>query len=312
MEKGVKDCILELNGGLSSRLEPGRWGVAKISITNNEVPNRSLSPTVSIVTPSFNQMQFLEQTIRSVLNQSYDNIEYVVIDGGSTDGSVDVLGRYSHKLTYWVSEPDQGPADACNKGFQHTNGEILGYLNSDDVLLPHAVETVVRVFMAKPSVDVVYGDVYIIDENNRVLQKMFSASFFNPYLYVLGGFDIAQQATFWHRSLFESVGEFNPRNKTCWDAELWVDMALQGAKFRHVNQFLAGFRHHPASISMSGRLASEYWKDRERLFQKVFGRSPTAWDRYVLSPISRALGKLVLPQKLFPRLGIGRREIEVD
>lgn len=282
-----------------------------MSLTNTKAQDCLSSPTISIVTPSFNQMRFLEQTVRSVLSQSYGNIEYVVIDGGSVDGSVEVLKRYSSEITYWVSEPDRGPADACNKGFQHTSGDILGYLNSDDVLLPYAVEAVIRVFRAKPDADIVYGDAFIIDEENRVLRKMFSPSFFNLYLYALGGFSIAQQATFWRRGPFEAVGGFNVRNKTCWDAELWVDMALQGAKLQHFSQFLAGFRHHPASISMSGRWVSEYYKDRTRLFQKVFGRPPTVWDRCFLGLISRAVGKLLPPGKLFSRFGVAGMKIEL-
>lgn len=262
---------------------------------------------VSIVTPSYNQARFLERTIRSVLNQSYGNIEYVVMDGESTDESVEIIKRYSSDLTYWISESDRGPADACNKGFQYTSGEILGYLNSDDVLFSHAIEAMVEVFTAEPDVDIVYGNASIIDEKDNVLGRMFSPSFFNPYLYVLGGFGIAQQATFWRRGIFETVGGFNPQNRTSWDAEFWVDAALHGAVFKRVNQFLAGFRYYPDSISGSGRLTSKYQKDKERMFRKVYGRSPNAWDRFILSPVSKALGKLMPPQKLFASLGVARK-----
>lgn len=268
-------------------------------------------PLVSIVTPSFNQGDFIEDTIRSVLAQDYSPIEHIIVDGGSTDQTIQILSRYDERVR-WASEPDQGPADGCNKGFRYINGEILGYLNSDDVLLPHAVEILVQVFIAHPTVDVVYGDAFIIDEKNRVSQRIFSAPFFNPHLYVLGGFAIAQQATFWRRDAFEAVGGFNPKNKTCWDAELWVDMSLKGAKFKHINCFLAGFRHHSYSISISGRLASEYRRDSERLFEKVYKRSPTILDRYFLSVMSRAFGRLMPPQKLFPRLGVAGMKIDVE
>lgn len=268
------------------------------------------NPKVSIVSPSYNQSKYLGKTIRSVLNQSYQNIEYIVIDGGSTDNSVDIIKNYANKLAYWQSKPDQGPADACNKGFQHATGDILGYLNSDDVLMPKAIETLVNAMTEKANVDVIYGDAFIIDERGEVQRKLISPSHFNPYLYSLGGWGIAQQATLWKHEIFELVGGFNRDNRTCWDGEFWVDAVLSGAKFKHVPQFLAGFRYHPDSISKSGRLESEYRRDRERIFQKVFGRPQTTYDRLVLGSVSRVLGYLMTPRKMFPYLGIEDRNLD--
>src|SRR5947208_10566760 len=128
-----------------------------------------MSALVSIVTPSYNQAAFLEDTIRSVLEQDYEPIEYVVVDGGSTDGSVDIVERYADRLAWWTSEPDDGQAQAINKGFAHTRGQILGYLNSDDTLLPGAVSRLVAALEADPELVCVYGDAVWLDAGGRTM-----------------------------------------------------------------------------------------------------------------------------------------------
>ena len=125
-------------------------------------------PLVSIITPSYNQGQFIDATIQSVLGQDYAPIEYLIIDGGSTDNSLEVIRRYEDQIAYWESQPDRGQAHAINKGLQHANGEILGWLNSDDVLLPDTVSRVVSAFGEYPHVDVVYGRLERIDASGSV------------------------------------------------------------------------------------------------------------------------------------------------
>src|SRR6266540_5681455 len=122
-------------------------------------------PKVSVITPSFNQGQFLEASIRSVLEQDYPNIEYIVVDGGSKDESVEVIKKYQDHLTWWVSEKDKGHADALNKGFSHATGEILAWLNSDDIYFPNAVSEAVSVIKAHPHVGMVYGAAELIDDS---------------------------------------------------------------------------------------------------------------------------------------------------
>ena len=124
-------------------------------------------PVVSIVTPSYNQAEFLEETMLSVLNQGYPNIEYIVIDGGSSDGSVDIIRRYTDRLAYWVSEPDRGQAHALQKGFTHASGEIIAFLNSDDAYLPGAVDTAVGALLADPELAMVHGDSICVDGDGR-------------------------------------------------------------------------------------------------------------------------------------------------
>lgn len=126
-------------------------------------------PLVSIVTPSYNQARYLETTLRSVLDQNYPAIEYLVADGGSTDGSVEVLQRYTDRLAWWVSEPDRGQTDALNKGFARARGEILAWLNSDDTYEPGAIAAAVAYLTAHPEIGMVYADTHFIDENGRPL-----------------------------------------------------------------------------------------------------------------------------------------------
>ncbi len=126
-------------------------------------------PHVSIITPSYNQAQFLEETIRSVISQDYAGIEYIIIDGGSTDGSVEIIRQYASRVAHWVSEPDQGQADAINKGFQRATGDIVTWLNADDVYVTRdAIRLVVMAFQAHPHADIVYGDAMTIDEQGYV------------------------------------------------------------------------------------------------------------------------------------------------
>src|SRR5258706_6083465 len=126
-------------------------------------------PRISIVTPSFNQAAYVDATIRSVLDQRYPNLEYIVVDGGSTDGSVDIIRRYEDRLTYWVSEPDRGQADAINKGLARATGEIRAYLNSDDLYLPGALLRVAAEYRAHPDADIICGVCRVIDEHGRMV-----------------------------------------------------------------------------------------------------------------------------------------------
>jgi glycosyltransferase involved in cell wall biosynthesis len=127
------------------------------------------NPVISIVTPSFNQDQFLEQTISSVLGQGYTNLEYIIIDGGSTDNSVDIIRKYSNSLTFWKSERDQGQSDAINQGFQRATGDIVAWINSDDYYLPGILLKIIEYFERHPQVDIVYGDLQVIDPSGNFL-----------------------------------------------------------------------------------------------------------------------------------------------
>jgi tetratricopeptide (TPR) repeat protein len=201
-----------------------------------------VSPRVSIVTPSFNQGCFLEETIRSVLLQGFPDLEYIVIDGGSTDESVEIIRKYEPWLGYWVSEKDSGQADAINKGFSHATGEICAYLNSDDVFCQKALSTVVSFFDKHPESALAYGDCQIIDELSAVNDLWLSPEFKLPEL--LFRCYIAQPATFWRKSKMAAAGDFNAEMHFAFDYEMWLRMAAAGQTFSHVPLLLA--RHRKA------------------------------------------------------------------
>lgn len=204
-------------------------------------------PRVTVVTASFNQGIFLEETIRSVLLQGYPNLEYIVMDGGSTDSSVDIIKKYQKHLAYWTSEKDRGAADAIRKGFDRSTGTILAYLNSDDTYAPGALDTIVRV-MANPHVDVAYGNLYWIDGPGKTLGEQRQTPF-SRLGYLFGGATLQQPATFWKRDLYLNCGGVTASFRFAFDTDLFFRFAVRHARFKHVNQFVASFRIHSESKS---------------------------------------------------------------
>lgn len=218
-------------------------------------------PLVSIITPSFNQGQFLEQTLRSVLEQDYPHLEYLVIDGGSTDGSLAIIQRHASRLAYWVSESDRGQAHAINKGLQRARGELLGWLNSDDLLLPGTVSRAVETFTNHPQVDVVYGRLERIDEQNRLVSTPILPKdrvTFNLSL-VIGECVVNQPGSFWRRSATKKVGYLDESLIYALDYEYWIRMALSGMAFLRLDEPVARFRLSSASktVGQTAQMAVE-------------------------------------------------------
>lgn len=198
---------------------------------------------VSIVTPSFNQAQFLEATILSVLNQDHPNIEYIIVDGGSTDGSVDIIRRYADRLSWWISEKDQGQTDAINKGFAHATGEILAWINSDDTYEPGAVSAAVARLRARPEVGLIYANTNFIDEKGRVIGR-FPAAKTDLQRLKQGYVHIPQQSAFFRADLWHKVGPLDPSFYFAMDYDLWVRLARL-APVEYVSTSLwANFRLH--------------------------------------------------------------------
>lgn len=205
-------------------------------------------PLVSIVTPSYNQVQFLEETICSVLEQDYPQIEYLIVDGNSTDGSVDIIKKYSSCLTWWVSEPDRGQTDAINKGFSHTRGEILAWLNSDDTYFPHAVSEAVDFLKKKLEIGMVYGDANLIDKEGKVIGKFPSRQ--TDYRRLRRGYvHIPQQTSFFRASLWHKVGPLDPTFHFAMDYDLWVRLACV-SKLHYYPHLWANFRLHETGKSV--------------------------------------------------------------
>lgn len=226
-------------------------------------------PLVSIVTPSYNQGQFLEATICSVLEQDYARLEYIIIDGGSTDDSPQILSRYANRLAYWESQPDRGQAHAINKGLRRAEGDILGWLNSDDLLLPGVVSQAVDIFARHPEVDVVYGRLERIDASGGLLPTPLlpkdRADF--ELSQVLSECVVNQPGSFWRRSIMEQVGLLDEQLHYSLDYEYWIRLALAGAHFMHLLDAVARFRLSSGSktVGQTAVMAQEQLRVLEAL-----------------------------------------------
>jgi glycosyltransferase involved in cell wall biosynthesis len=227
---------------------------------------------ISIVTVSFNQHAYLRAAIESILRQGYPELEYIVVDPGSTDGSRDLIQSYSGQIAHIVFEPDRGAADGLNKGFSLATGEVFGFLNADDLLMPGSLQRIADVFRERPECDMAFGNGHIIDREGRTLKHV-KARGFTVQRHFHSGSHWLQQSTFLRREAFVRSGGFNPENRTSWDGELFVTMAKQGARIVYVDADLSAFRIHEASISGSGRLQQAYLEDNRRIFQTVAGRN---------------------------------------
>ncbi len=223
-------------------------------------------PLVSIVTPSYNQADYLETAIRSVLGQDYPNLEYLVIDGGSTDGSVKIIERFADSLAHWTSEPDQGQAQAINKGLRMAKGELVGWLNSDDVYLPGAIQGAVQAAQAHPDVGMVYADGKMVDSQLRLL---------DPHRYrALSSLDLLsfevllQPTVFMRRNALEAVGLLDESYHLILDHELWVRISGK-YPLHHVPSFWALERTHPQAKTI--HQAAEFVREANRLIEWASG-----------------------------------------
>ena len=231
------------------------------------------APKISIVTPSFRQAAFIERTIVSVVQQSYPDLEYYVQDGGSDDGSAEVLMRYQDRLTGWQSRPDRGQAQAINRAFARTSGDIMAYLNSDDVLLPGTLAYVAEYFERHPEIDVVYGHRIVIDEDDRQVGRWIMPAHDDR---VLSWADfIPQETLFWRRRIWEKAGgRMDESFVFALDWDLLVRFREAGARFARLPRFLAGFRVHPQQKTTAD-IAETGFQEMNRIRQRVLGRVPT-------------------------------------
>jgi glycosyltransferase involved in cell wall biosynthesis len=197
---------------------------------------------VSIVTPSYNQARYVEQTIKSVLSQDYPRIEYILVDGGSTDGTQNIIKKYEDKLAWWVSEKDRGQTDAINKGFARASGEVLAWINSDDTYEPGAVSAAVKYLQDHPEIGMVYGDCNFINESGKVVGKFSSAQ--TSYRLLRRGYShIPQQTMFFRADLWKQVGPLDPSFYFAMDYDLWTRIAGR-AEIKYLPQMWANFRLH--------------------------------------------------------------------
>lgn len=228
----------------------------------------SRPPRISVVTPSYNQGKFLEQTIRSVLLQGYPDLEYIVIDGGSADGSVETLRRYQPLLSYWVSEKDGGQANAINKGLGRASGEIFAYINSDDFYLPGALHAVAEHFRRNPNCTWVCGDMVFVDGGGRTMSSPQTIIPRSAGQGLSRRYFAQQQAMFWRREALG--GGFEEHWRYCFDFELFIRLLLAGHECEHLPLRLAAMRLHPDSKTVGE--ARRFEDEVFRLSEGFFGR----------------------------------------
>jgi len=255
---------------------------------------------VSVVTISFNQAEFLERTIQSVLQQDYPDTEYIIVDAGSTDGSLDIIQRYHSVFSKVIIEPDKGAADGLNKGFLNATGDIYCFLNSDDTLLPGSISKVVDFFTSHPKYDVIYGHTIVTDAEDRTIRLCFSDKFSAIRAAYNAAF-IMQPSTFFTASVFKCVKGFNINNSSNWDGELWIDMALKKAKFKQVDAFLSTYRLHESSITASKKLDDKYQEYSNRMFFKVVNRKKRYFD-FILRVFFKLLRYVSNPRDVYQRI----------
>jgi FkbM family methyltransferase len=265
-------------------------------------------PKISIITPSFGQGRFLERTLQSVLNQGYPDLEYFIQDGGSTDESVEILDRYDSKLTGWVSETDGGQADAINRGFTRTTGEIMGWLNSDDLLLPGSLAYVATYFAAHPEVDVVYGNRVLIDDDDRQIGAWVLPAH-DDFALTLADF-VPQETLFWRRRVWEAAGSrLDPRFGYALDWDLLLRFREVGATMVRLPRFLGAFRIHEDQKTLASHPLGML--EMERLRERVHGRAVSIAEvNEGLQPYLRRHVILHLKQRVIDRLPLARASAE--
>ena len=273
-------------------------------------PSLAAPPRITVVTPSFNQGQFLEATIRSVLHQQYPNLEYVIVDGGSTDGTLDIIRRYESWLAGWSSAPDDGPAQAINRGLARATGDILCWLNADDLYLPGALWSVAEVFARRPEAALIYGEGWYIDEaGERIEPCRFVRRRFDRR-YLVNRDPILQPAAFWRRELWQATGPLDESLRWVFDWE-WFIRAHAPGLFVYLPRELALYRIQPTALTRTGglprqlehgRVTRRYgaWWHPNHLVQQT--RRLDAAGRRATATLPRPLAAVLRAPLALPRL----------
>ncbi len=254
-------------------------------------------PKITIVTPSYNQGRYLEQTILSVLGQQYPNLEYIIMDGGSTDNSVEIIRRYADKLAYWQSEPDRGQVDAVAKGFAISSGEILGWVNSDDLLLSNSLFSVAHKFPQDGKTIALTGRCVLIGPSGESLKVNVPSIRTNMMFH---GHGLSQMATFWTRTAYDQVGGLDTTLHFSFDADLFVKLRRLG-EIAIISEYLAAFRQHPRSKTST---ISEVGLKEMQLIRKRYGKDS-------FSTISRMVVRVRLSRRIQNWLAWEREKMKV-
>lgn len=242
-------------------------------------------PTISLVTCSFQQARFLDQAMRSVFAQRYPALEYIVIDGGSEDGSEAIIRAYADRLAYWVSEPDRGQTHALVKGFNKASGEILGWLCSDDLLLPGTLRRVGEFFRDHPEISAVFGDSIWIDVNGKPLRPKREMGF-NRFVFLHDYNYLPQPSTFWRRSLYDAVGGLRTHFNLAMDNDLWERFSAR-TRIHHISHYLACMRFYPEQKTSASNFRSRGRREGNLVLMRAspLARSP------ILRPILQVVAR---------------------
>lgn len=248
-------------------------------------------PKISIVTCSYQQGRFLGATLRSVLEQHYPALEYIVVDGGSKDGSLAAIRDVESRLAWWVSEPDKGQTDALIKGFARSSGDVLAWLCSDDLLLPGALDAVGRYFEAHPEVEWLYGDALWIDALGAPLRTKREMPW-SRFAFLFDHNYLAQPSVFWRRSLFERAGGLQTEWNLAMDADLWLRFA-RTSRPHHLRRYLSCMRYYPEQKTRALRPAGEREDERLRAREAPRLAALPRWPLHALARCLRVAGKAV-------------------
>ncbi len=246
-------------------------------------------PLISIVTISFNQKQFLRQTIESVISQKTSDTEYVIVDAGSTDGSVELIKSFGSKIDTFVSEPDKGPADGLNKGFAVTKGSVGYFLNSDDFLLPNAIRIMQDFWIGNPDTDALLCNGWMVDHNGQPLRELRAGAATLDKLFNSAG-RMFQQGMSFRLDALHRCGGFNIDNRTCWDFELLCALLASGKPAQSLAQRVGAFRLHGGSLTGGAagqRHQARYHADKLRIVESYLGSTAgnSRWSRFINDPI---------------------------
>lgn len=267
-----------------SRLDP-------VPVGRTNTRGNASSPLVSIVTPSFNQGRFIERTIRSVLNQGWPNLEYIVVDGASTDGTPEIVRRYERYLSWWVSEPDRGQTDALIKGLDRATGDYVTWVCSDDVLFPGSLEKMVTTLEAHPEAGIVYGGAAFIDEEDRILKVLSYPDMSPGKLLYERHSTVAQPSSLIRRRTLDDAGGLDRSLSYCMDYDLWIRLLRQAGCVNLGETVLSGYRLHTLSKTVGSyrKMALEKIAVNRRYTGDCFNKVIRAHYGYIVEDFFRAL-----------------------
>lgn len=218
-------------------------------------------PRITIVTPSFNQVKYINETIKSIIDQNYPNLEYIVIDGGSTDGSVDIIHRYDDFLTYWCSEKDMGQSDAIMKGFNKATGDLLAWVNSDDVLLPGCLSTISEYYLQENEPEIITGNVVYINARGKITRYV-RLPLQSRFFFFRGIWHASAPAIFFKASLFRDISGLNQNYHLCMDLDMWMKMMKNRPRMVHIQRYIGAYRWHIAAKTV------QHLKDNKTSFSQ--------------------------------------------